>query len=60
MKKLLGLLSGNKTYIVAAVVAIATFAKMVGWITAEEFISLTGFLAAIGLYTVRQAIKKLE
>jgi hypothetical protein len=60
MSKILEVLSGKKTYIVAAVIALATYAELVGWIDQKTFEALIGFLGAIGLYTVREAIKKLE
>lgn len=53
-------LEGNKTYIVAALIAIGTFAKLVGWISEEEFQGFLGILGALGLYTLRSAVKKLE
>ena len=53
-------LSGKKTFIVAGIVAGVTFAQMVGWISAEAYQGLLGLLAAAGLYTVRDAIRKLE
>ena len=60
MKKLFELLNGNKTYIVAGLVALGTFARAVNWITEEQFQAIVGFLSAIGLYTIRSAVKKLE
>jgi len=60
MKNFLSYIDGNKTYIVAILVAGATFSKIVGWITETEFQAILGFLGAIGLYTVRDAVRKLE
>ena len=60
LKKLYEELEGKKTYLVAAVIAGATFAKLVGWITEEEYQGFVGFLGAIGLYTIRSAVRKLE
>ena len=54
------MLSGKKTYLVAALVAVATFAQLAGLIDAETFQVVMGLLASLGLYTVRDAIKKLE
>jgi len=59
MKKYWKLLEGKKTYIVAGLVAIVTFSKIVGWLTETEFQAIIGFLGAVGLYTVRDAISKL-
>lgn len=60
LKQSLSELNGRKTYIVAGVIAGATFAKIIGWITEEEYQAFVGFLGAIGLYTLRSAVRKLE
>jgi len=59
MKKYWELLEGKKTFLVAGLVAAFTFAKMVGWITVGEFEAIMGFMGALGLYTLRDAISKL-
>lgn len=53
-------ISGYKTYIVAGIIAAVTFGKIVGWIDEGAFQAIMGILAALGLYTVRSAISKLE
>ena len=53
-------IDGSKTFIVAGIVAAATFAKMVGWIDNDIFVIITGFLASLGLYTIRDSVRKLE
>ena len=60
MKTFLETIDGKKTYIVAGVVAALTFAKMVGWITGSELESLLGIFGAMGLITLRDAVRKLE
>lgn len=60
IKKLYGELSGKKTYLVAGLIAVATFAQLAGWITENEFQTFVGFLGALGLYTLRDGIRKLE
>ena len=60
LKKAYEQLEGKKAYIVSGVIALATFAKLVGWISEAEFQTLLGFLGALGLYTIKSAIKKLE
>jgi hypothetical protein len=60
IKELLQQLEGKKSYILAGVIAIATFAKLVGWISDSEFQTLIGFLGAGSIVTIRSAISKLE
>lgn len=60
LKKLYEELEGKRTYLVAGIIAGATFAKLIGWITEEEYQAFVGFLGAIGLYTLRSAVRKLE
>ena len=50
-------LEGRKTYIIAAVVALVTFAKIIGWLTPSEFQDLLGVLGALGLTTLRLALE---
>lgn len=56
INKIWGLFSGRKTYIVAALLAIATFALNVGWIDQETFNTIQTLLLAAGLGTIRAAI----
>ena len=60
MKKLVDYLNGKKTYIVAGIVAAIVFAQVVGWVNPDQVEIIYGVLAAVGLYAVRDAIKKLE
>lgn len=58
IQKLIELLKGKKTYIVAAVMAIATFVHLMGWIDAPTLAKVEVFLASIGLATLRAGITK--
>ncbi len=54
----MGWLQGKKTYIVAALVAAATFAHSVGWIDDTLFQALLGLLGAGGLAALRAGVTK--
>lgn len=51
-------MSGKKTYIIAAFVALAVFAKTMGWIDQATFEILLGLFGAGGLATLRAGVKK--
>lgn len=51
-------LSGYKTYIVAVLIAIATFSKTVGWIDQATFEAILGVLGALGLTALRAGVTK--
>lgn len=53
-------LTGKKTYIVALLIALATMAQYMGWITNEAYTAILGLLGASGLATTRMAIKKIN
>lgn len=57
MGKLLELLKGKKTYLVALLMAIGTFAQVVGWIDSATWVKIEAFLAAMGIATMRAGIK---
>ena len=57
--KIMKMLEGRKTFIVSGLVAVATIAQMFEVITASQFEAILGLLAAFGLYSVRDAIRKL-
>jgi len=52
------LLSGKKTHLTAALMALATGAQVMGYLTVEQFASLMGFLNAMGLSTLRSGVTK--
>ena len=53
-------LEGKKTYIAAALVAVATILEAFKVITEAQFQAVVGLLAAFGLYAIKSAITKLE
>ena len=54
-------LSGMKTYIVGVLMLIATVAALIlKNITVEDYMIVMGFLAGLGVFTMRAAIKKVE
>lgn len=57
MNDLLKALDGKKTYLIAALLAIAVFAKQIGWIDENTFQALYGALTAGGLATLRAGLK---
>ncbi len=52
------ILAGKKTYIVAVILALATFAKTAGIIDDQVFAALQGLLAASGLAALRAGVDK--
>lgn len=58
MRALLDFLDGKKTYIVALVVAVVTFANQMGWLTDDQLKVALSLLAAAGAATMRLAIGK--
>lgn len=58
MDKILRFLDGKKTYITGGIVAAVTLAKVFEWVTPEQFEAILGLLAAFGLVSVRDAIRK--
>jgi hypothetical protein len=51
-------LPGKKTYITAAVMALVTFARAMGWLDDQAYAALEGLLAALGLATLRAGVSK--
>ena len=51
-------MDGYKTYIVAGFIALAVFAKTMGWIEQATFEIILGLLGAGGLATLRAGVKK--
>jgi hypothetical protein len=54
------MLSGKKTYAVAALTAVVTFLHAIGVINDELYKTLLGFLGAGAVATVRAAISRFE
>ena len=51
-------LDGKKTYIMAALVALATFAKAMSWIDENTYQALLALFGAGGLAALRAGVKK--
>lgn len=51
-------LNGKKTYISAAILGLATFALSVNWITQEQYNTIMGIAAAVGLAALRAGVTK--
>jgi uncharacterized membrane protein YeiH len=49
-------LDGKKTYITAAVVALATFAMAMGWLNQEQYQLILGLLGSLGLAALRSGV----
>jgi hypothetical protein len=54
------MLSGKKTYIMAAVMAIGAFARGMGWLTQEQFELLMSAAGSMGLAALRAGMAKGE
>jgi hypothetical protein len=51
-------LAGKKTYITAAVLALASFAVAMGWLTNDQYQILIGLLGSFGLAALRSGVAK--
>jgi len=51
-------LEGKKTYITAAVVALASFALAMGWLTKEQYQVIIGLLGSLGLAALRSGMAR--
>ena len=49
-------LKGKKTYLIAAAVGLVTVAHQLGWIDADTYKVVLGFLGAGGLATLRAGV----
>jgi hypothetical protein len=58
MNKIWEFLKGKKTYICAAIIAVATFAQQVGWIDQATLTKIIEFAGTAGLVFLRMAITK--
>lgn len=57
MEKLMAFLKGKKSYLVAAAVAVATFAHHAGLIDTQTYQLIVGLLGAGAVATLRAGIK---
>jgi len=52
------MLAGKKTYITAAVLALAAFGKSMGWIEQSQYDMIMGLAGALGLAALRAGVAK--
>jgi hypothetical protein len=52
------MLTGKKTYISAALLALGTFARSLGWIDQSQYDLILGFTGAMGLAALRAGVGK--
>ena len=52
------MLTNKKTYIVAGVIALATFAQAMGWVTKEQYQTILGLLSSLGLAALRSGVSQ--
>lgn len=53
-------LNGKKTYIMAAVLALASFATAMGWLTKDQYEVIAGLLGSMGLAALRAGVSKCD
>ena len=58
--KLLTLLDGKKTYIVALVLAVLNLAVAFNWVTVDQLTQINTILVALGLGALRSGINKVQ
>ena len=51
-------LEGKKTYLTAALAALASFALGMGWLNQEQYQVVLGLLASLGLAALRAGVTK--
>jgi hypothetical protein len=51
-------LEGKKTYITAAVAALASFAVAMGWLSQEQYQVVLGLLGSLGLAALRSGVAR--
>lgn len=58
--KVLGFLSGKKTYIIVVIGAVLNVAVAFGWITPDNLEQINAVLLALGLGALRASVSKVE
>ena len=58
MKKVLGMLEGKKTYLVALLVGVLTVVQSLGYMDMSSYQMIMGLLGAGGLASLRAGMKK--
>jgi hypothetical protein len=51
-------LDGKRTYITAVAVALASFARAMGWLSQEQYQVVLGLLGSLGLAALRSGVAK--
>lgn len=52
------MLEGRKTYLTALVLALATFARAMGWLEQQQYEIILGLLGSLGLAALRAGMTK--
>jgi hypothetical protein len=52
------MLEGKKTYISAAVLALATLVRALGWVSQEQYELILGLAGSLGLAALRAGVDK--
>lgn len=52
------MLEGKKTYLTALVLALAAFARALGWLDQEQYDILLGLMGSLGLAALRAGVAK--
>lgn len=60
MKKLYELTKGYKTKITSVLALLVVVAKMLGWLTPDQFQAILTVLGAFGAYSLHDAIERLN
>ena len=53
-------LEGKKTYITAGVVALASFALAMGWLSQKQYEVILGLLGSLGLAALRSGVARCD
>lgn len=53
------MLTGKKTYITAALLSLAAFARGAGWLSQEQYDLIVGLVGSLGLAALRAGIAKM-
>jgi len=52
------MLSGKKTYLMSAIMALGAFARGMGWLSPEQFELFMGLAASMGLAALRAGVTR--
>ena len=54
------MLAGKKTYITAALMALATFGRALGWLDVQQYEVIIGLAGSLGLAALRAGVTKTQ